>query len=351
MSEQPLSRSDEIRQIHTEYANFYLILGGLALVAGGILIGAALFSGSAPAIDDITGYFTNLYTEAISVALTIFVLDVLNRRRDERNRIRDLQEQLVREAGSSVNATAWSAIHTLKKRGWLGRDFKALGGIRVKDSEALLQGVDLSYADLRAADIGKANLQRTDLRHAKLSEADLVEANLSHADLGYAEMAHADLLATNLNQANLSDANLTGARLAETTLYRGELLWTNLTAADLTEANLIEAILTEADFSQADLRGANLCGAYMYKVKLADVLIDQNTKFDRETWLPDETWWSPDRDLSDFGAETREVAETKIDHDAEENTLWIHIFTDGVTRRWQQGKGWLDDRDGNPIDD
>ena len=113
MSEQTLSRNEEIQQIHKDYIGFYQLGGGLFLVLIGVLIGAVIFAND-------SGYGTNIYTELLSVGLTILVLNGLQERRDTRNRIKDLQEQLVREAGSSVNATARTAIDTMRKRGWLG---------------------------------------------------------------------------------------------------------------------------------------------------------------------------------------------------------------------------------------
>ena len=62
---------------------------------------------------------------------------------------------------------------------------------------------DLSYADLRYA-----NLSNTDLRHVNLRYADLSNANLSNADLGYADLMGVNLRHTNLSNADLRHANL-----------------------------------------------------------------------------------------------------------------------------------------------
>ena len=48
MSEQTLTRDEEIQQIHAQHGNFYRLLGGGALVTLGIAIGAVLFSGATP---------------------------------------------------------------------------------------------------------------------------------------------------------------------------------------------------------------------------------------------------------------------------------------------------------------
>ena len=75
--------------------------------------------------------------------------------------------------------------------------------------EALHQKVNLSYADLRGA-----NLSSADLSGADLSGADLSRANLSGADLRGAYLSRADLSRANLSGAYLSDAYLSGADLS-----------------------------------------------------------------------------------------------------------------------------------------
>ena len=82
----------------------------------------------------------------------------------------------------------------------------------------------------------RANLCDADLRFANLSRADLRDANLCDADLRFAD----------LRFANLRFANLCGA---------------NLSRADLSGANLRDAILCDANLCGSDLRDANLCRA------------------------------------------------------------------------------------------
>ena len=204
MSENTLTRNDKIRQIHRNYASFYPLFGGIVLVLIGITIGAVLFG-------DDSGYGTNLYTEAISVGLTILVLNGLQERRDKKNRIIELQEELVLQAGSRSNATAISAIDMLRKRGWLGR--QAVNHGRESDELSLLEGVDLSFADLHNADLVKANLKSTNLRTANLKGGYLFQANLENTELLLTNLEGADLLEANLEGANLWKANLKGANL------------------------------------------------------------------------------------------------------------------------------------------
>ena len=101
--------------------------------------------------------------------------------------------------------------------------------------------VNLSYANLRDANLSYANLRDANLRDADLSGANLREANLRSA---YLSGAH--LIGANLREANLRNANLIGANLRE---------------ANLRNANLRNAYLSGAHLIDADLYGANLSGA------------------------------------------------------------------------------------------
>lgn len=119
---------------------------------------------------------------------------------------------------------------------------------RVKAGEACsgcnLFQANLAYRDLEGIDVSGARLRQADL---KLSTLD--RANLSGADLSI---------------ANLFGARLTGARLREADLSRATLVGTYLGGADLAGATLAGANLSGADLrtakglTQAQLSGA--CG-------------------------------------------------------------------------------------------
>ena len=83
--------------------------------------------------------------------------------------------------------------------------------------------INLTYADLRYA-----NLRDADLRYANLAYADLTCADLTGADLTCADLRDVDLTYANLKDANLTHADLTGADLRGVDLRNA-----NLTGADL----------------------------------------------------------------------------------------------------------------------
>ena len=62
---------------------------------------------------------------------------------------------------------------------------------------------DLSWADLREADLSGADLSWADLREAELSGADLRRADLRRADLSGADLSRADLSGANLDYSGL----------------------------------------------------------------------------------------------------------------------------------------------------
>ncbi|HHQ1313991.1 TPA: pentapeptide repeat-containing protein [Listeria monocytogenes] len=97
---------------------------------------------------------------------------------------------------------------------------------------------NLSYADLRRADLSCANLRGANLRGANLSYADLSCANLSGANLSYADLSCANLRGANLSGANLRVANLSYADLSCANLRGANLSGANLSGANLSYADL-----------------------------------------------------------------------------------------------------------------
>ena len=77
-----------------------------------------------------------------------------------------------------------------------------------------LSGADLRYANLRRANLSGADLSGADLRYANLSGANLSGADLSDADLRYANLSGADLRRADLSGADLSGADLRRADLS-----------------------------------------------------------------------------------------------------------------------------------------
>jgi uncharacterized protein YjbI with pentapeptide repeats len=274
MATQPINRNDEIKGIWKEYRFFYQVAGGLLLVGIGVFIGMIAFS--APA--DRTGYLINLYTSILSILVTVFVIDFLNRRRDEHRDVRQLQEQLVRDASSTSNETAKNAIHQLRMRGWL------------EGQSSLLQGARLTGANLQDAKLSFANLQGAILFRANLPQVDLNSAQLQGVDLEYADIRRGNLRNTQLQRANLHEAQLQGA-----VLFQANLQEALLGRADLRETNFRNANLQKTDLHGSKLQGAILQGANLRMSVINGIELNE------ATILPDGKNWTPDTDMTRFG--------------------------------------------------
>jgi hypothetical protein len=147
-------REKEIRLIWTENQWLYMVVGFIAGVVVCLL--------TQQSIVNLSELVQGLLPEAAGILVTVIVIDQLNRRRDTRNAIKQLQEQLVRDASSRVNDVAINAIHQMRKRNWLEGD-----------NNGLLSGTDLRGANLQGADLRDANLQGAKLFGAELQGADL----------------------------------------------------------------------------------------------------------------------------------------------------------------------------------
>jgi hypothetical protein len=138
---------------------------------------------------------------------------------------------------------------------------KWLNSNRKKGKRANLREADLQRANLEGANLREADLQRANLEGANLREANLEGANLREANLGRA----------NLWGANLRGANLEGANLREANLGRA-----NLWGANLRGANLWGAILGGANLGRANLWGANLEGANLERANNIPKIFESN---------------------------------------------------------------------------
>lgn len=281
---------------------FNRIVLAIVLVGLGIWIGSLIFSG-----DESSGYATNIYTEILSVAVTVGILDYLNRRRDEQSRVKELKARLVREAGGQSNEAAKRAVDELRANGWLIGEDSLIKGAHMEGAN--LQEVNLKDANLQKANLKDANLQRANLEGTTLQGANLFAANLQGARLEFVNLEGARLEFVNLDDAWSPFAHLEGANLGRASLKAALLTGISLKGANLLGANLENAHLRFANLAGANLQSANLQGAILYDAKLEGSNLSganlegakiQNTKFDESITLPDNTKWSLETDLTDF---------------------------------------------------
>jgi len=229
MTTQTNPRLKEIQNIWEQYQGLYVV--------GGILIGLLLFPFLELLINDLSNLLIGLVPEAIGIGFTVFFLDKIYKRRE----VEGLKKRLVREASSQSNDFTRRAVSQMRLEGWLTND------------KGLLEGADLSLANLERVNFHLANLKGTNFFDANLKGAELIEANLKNAIFTQAILKGADLFSADL---------------------RGGIFYlSDLTDADLSLSNLEGAFLTDADLENANLG---------------------------EAILPDGSKWTPETDMRRF---------------------------------------------------
>ncbi len=228
--------------------------------------------------------YSNLGIEVLSIAVTVIVIERLNRRQAER----ELKEDLIFQMGSRVNAVAVEAVRRLSQKRWGIEADRSLQ--RAHFPHANLQGANLGKINLQAADLSEANLQGVDLRLANLRRALLTDAALQGADLTGANLRRADLTSANLQNADMTQANVPYAKFNKA----------NLQGASLWQANLQSAELWYANLQDVNLTGASLQGAVLKFANLQNASGIRTATFDESTILPDGSHWTAERDLRQF---------------------------------------------------
>jgi hypothetical protein len=274
-------RWQEIRKIHFEWADAYRILGGTVLVLFGVWLGSFLFAIDGPLYSE-DGYKTNLYTEFISIGVTVFILDHLYRRRAEKYEIKQLRQQLRRAARSPQRAIAMDAMHEIIEHGWFYID----------SPEPLLKDANLSSANLKGLYGDRVNLEGANLSFANLNGAILTEANLKNSSLILTKLNKADLTFAKLQNATFSGAELKNAKLEFANLEGAKLGNSNFCGANLFMCNLKNADLFHEIFTvQHNPFDGSFFGATSEWIKV---------EMDEATILPNGLTWTEETDLEMF---------------------------------------------------
>lgn len=296
------TRQQEISAIWKENQMTYRILGGLLLVGIGVLLGVSAFQ------SEVASYITNLYTETMSIVVTVFILDLINRHRNEQQRVHELREALSRQLGSGVNVQAKRATEELRYYGWLNNgmlhslDLTRANLEKLNLIEASLQQANFDDADMREVQLHYGKLQGATMRRTNLEGAVLYETNLEGADLNDAKLEEATVTGSNLKNAKLRSANLTKAELSNANLQNATLANAKMQKAKLNLADLRGADLFGADLRQAQLNGANLTGTKLKFAKLEGAQIKPSrfglARLDETTILPDGTHYQSELGLA-----------------------------------------------------
>ena len=277
MSERRFENPSFPAEQYAKFRPFFEYLGASVAVLFLLTIGAVLFTDAEPLINDliggISGYLTNVYTEVLSVAVTILFLDRLAQRREEKRRVKDLQERLVREAGSTVNSIAIRAIEELHNHGWL------------KGESGVLKGIDLVEANLKNVSLLGANLREANLQESNLREAKLVVADIQRVNLVGTDLTKAKIWGCQLNNADLWQANLAGANLMQVDFANANLAFANLKRAKLEQVQFNhKTVLPDANYFGKDEKGNDIYDKYW----------TQDTDMTRYTDPNHPDFWQPD---------------------------------------------------------
>jgi uncharacterized protein YjbI with pentapeptide repeats len=277
-------------------------------------------------------FASGFWNEALSIAITVIVLDRLNRMRDTEQ----LKMRLIREAGSRSNSTAITAIDWMQRENWLVGEHGLLKNQYLGEANlhnANLRKVNLESASLELCNLEKATLDDANLIYAQIGEASFKEAVLRWSKLyrvhGYqTKMIGADLYEADFTQAYLRGSvfdnaigfgcKFNGANLGEVSMKyavfefadfeKAHMNISNLTNVNLQNANLKRTALGRTNLSYAILGGANFKGAdlddsFMLGCKLESAnsfgFVDV-AEFDENTVLPDGCNWSPTTDMTRF---------------------------------------------------
>lgn len=235
-----------IRRTQIDYDDFYKFSGAIILVLMGIWLGMHF-------VKDSEGYFTNLYTEGLSIILTVLVIERLNRNRATQER----KLALFRQAKSRLNDVAVEALDQIQHAGWWDNLLlhyytkqKIFRSIRtVKGKHQVFYRGEKVYSNLSKVQwSGGVNLNDTNLKGVNFVDANLENANLAKANLEGADLRNANLINANLAHANLLDANLALANLKGVFLGGANLKGTDLWEVDFDKMT----VLPDADFVGLD---------------------------------------------------------------------------------------------------
>jgi uncharacterized protein YjbI with pentapeptide repeats len=168
----------------------------------------------------------------------------------------DLLQNMLDPDKTRVRTTCLSAITGTQNKTFKEEDFTGgnIARVLIAYDPLSLRGADLRGANLQRADLRGANLQEANLQRADLRGANLQEANLQRADLQEADLRGANLQRADLQEADLYRTKLQGAKLQGASLYRAKLQ-----EADLLEANLYRARITPEQLADTrSLQGATM---------------------------------------------------------------------------------------------
>ena len=152
---------------------------------------------------------------------------------------------------------------------------KILSGVDLTDAKldwVNLTSADMSGATLRGALLFRANTTRTSLRDADLRDANLTKVQGLRTIFSGINAANANFTISELNRSNFDGADLTGANFTKSELSR-----VILTNAKIDKVNFHYANVSRANFRDSSLSGTNFHGAYTFLMRVEGVDLTATT--------------------------------------------------------------------------
>jgi len=274
--------------------------GAVVLLTLAVGLGQLVVARQGQLVDRFTKTVEQLGANAVDVRLgAIFALQQIAERPEYARPVAEiLVAYLKTNAGDQGNDSPKKGSPTVSgvgvdaSRVRLRPDLQAALRILVADelwARTMPGRLDLSFIDVRYADLSGVNLvaiillgavlDGSDLRGARMSYADLRRVSLKDADLRGADLRNADLTGATVAHARFDKAQLTDALLVETDLIGAVLKGADLTLTDATNANLSGAILDAAHLDKAVLNGAILRDCKLIGTTMLLLRIDSETDF------------------------------------------------------------------------
>ena len=119
-----------------------------------------------------------------------------------------------------------------------------------------IEGIDLSYADLRDTNFYGLRLTGSNFRGADLRNAKFASTSMEHCDFTRADLREADISCSDLSCSKLSYANLEGVDGAEVAIV----------ASDLSHANLMNGEFEQAYFEDSNFTNVCFDNAYFGRI-------------------------------------------------------------------------------------
>ncbi|RJP52207.1 MAG: pentapeptide repeat-containing protein [Anaerolineaceae bacterium] len=201
----------------------------------------------------INDFYANAGTELISIAITVLIIDTLNRRQADKFEKR----RLLRELSSSHNEIALRALKEIMANGY--------------HVDGSLVSADLFGSDLRGAEFFGGDLREAGLHFANLEGADLSGVNCTRIVFWKTNLKNARLDQATLKDATMIYCDLRGARVTRTQLFTVR----SLRGTTLPNGRLYEGEFgLEGDTKQARADGVNINDAnaltQWYKISYED---------------------------------------------------------------------------------